>query len=135
MRNGQGRNAVHNVLRDAIFVAVDFHPSFNALWRGFWSLHQGCAEARPLLPQFMLESFYKGSPLTVFCDWQFVIDEQGLHGDALLVGAHASPACDQRGFDVKQIQATSYGVIDHVVYGVGARIQCGHGRHQNSPIF
>jgi len=115
MRNGQGSNALHDVLRDTFIVAVNFHPSFNALWRGFWSLHQGCTEARPLLPQFMLESFNLGSPLVVFCYWQLVIHEQGLHVGSLLVLAHASPTGDKRGFDVKQIQTASNSVIDHVV--------------------
>ena len=101
MRNGQGSNALHDVLRDTFIVAVNFHPSFNALWRGFWSLHQGCTEARPLLLQFILESFNLGSPLVVFCDWQLVIHEQGLHVGSLFVLAHAGPAGDQRGFDVK----------------------------------
>jgi hypothetical protein len=101
MRNRSGSNAVHDFLRDAFIVAVNFHPSFNALWRGFWSLHQGCTEARPLLPQFILESFNLGSPLVVFCDWQLVIHEQGLHVGSLFVLAHAGPAGDQRSFDVK----------------------------------
>ena len=101
MRNRRGSNAVHDFLRDAFIVAVNFHPSFNALWRGFWSLDQRCTEARPLLPQFILESFNLGSPLVVFCEGQLVIHEQGLHFGSLFVLAHAGPACDQRSFDVK----------------------------------
>ena len=135
MRNRRGSNAVHDFLRDAFIVAVNFHPSFNALWRGFWSLHQGCTEARPLLPQFILESFNLGSPLVVFCEGQLVIHEQGLHGDSLFDLAHAGPAGDQRGFDVKQIQATAHSVIDHVVYRVRTCVQCWHWGHQNSTVF
>ena len=135
MRNRRGSNAVHDFLRDAFIVAVNFHPSFNALWRGFWSLHQGCTEARPLLPQFILKSFNAWSPLIVIGHWQFVVNEQGLHTSALLVLAHTSPTGDQFGFNVKQIQATAHGVIDHVVNGVGACIQRRNRRHQNSTIF
>ncbi len=79
MCRGQGSNAVHDFWRDAFRVTVDFHPSFDAIWRGFWSLHQGCTEARPLLPQFMLKNFNFGTPQSVLLNRQLVINKQGLH--------------------------------------------------------